>query len=122
MDELPTPPPNDFIIKPPDTTAVPPKSSKSKYLIIVSLIMVAAVAGIYVYMVNLSRPATVSVSRPVTSPAATPTPEKVLSQIATQSAFLALDAHVASLSADINNFILEDPALNPPTLELPLGF
>ena len=56
------------------------------------------------------------------TPRPTPTPERLLSPVATQSAFLALSGHVASLSAGINNFVLDDPQLTPPLIDLPLGF
>ena len=52
----------------------------------------------------------------------TPTPNRTLSTLATQSSFLALEQNVASLSSAIINFIIEDPGLSPPVLELSLGF
>lgn len=51
-----------------------------------------------------------------------PTPVRTLSAIASQSAFLALEAQSASLSSVIRNFVTQDPSLNPPVLDLPLGF
>ncbi len=56
------------------------------------------------------------------SPTPTPTPVRRPSAIATQSAFLLLDASVSSLSASIENYVVDDPMLSPPVLDLPLGF
>lgn len=55
------------------------------------------------------------------SPTPTPTPIRVLSAIATQSAFLALEQAQASLSAGLAGTNLDDPSLSPPVLDLPLG-
>lgn len=52
----------------------------------------------------------------------TPTPIRTLSRLASQSAFLSLEANVATLSSQLRNFVTEDPSLNPPVLDLPLGF
>ena len=59
-----------------------------------------------------------------TTPVATPTPTPVRtpSALATQSAFLALEQGVASLSAQITATQTQDQTLTPPVLDLPLGF
>lgn len=53
---------------------------------------------------------------------ATPTPIRKLSRLASESAFLTLEANVASLSGQLRTFVTDDPSLSPPVLELPLGF
>lgn len=58
----------------------------------------------------------------IQAPTATPTPVRLLSAIATQSAFVALNQTHASLSAGLTATNLDDPILSPPVLELPLGF
>lgn len=58
----------------------------------------------------------------VEAPTPTPTPVRVLSGIATQSAFMALQQSQASLSAGLAGTNLDDPSLSPPVLDLPLGF
>lgn len=60
------------------------------------------------------------VEKPLPTP--TPTPVRLPSALATQSAFLKLEANVASLSSSIKNYVVDDPSLSPPVLELPLGF
>ena len=52
----------------------------------------------------------------------TPTPVRQPSAIATQSAFLSLEASVSVLISDLNTLTLQDPSLSPPVLDLPLGF
>lgn len=56
------------------------------------------------------------------SPSPSPTPVRELSAIATQSAFISLEAHLASVSAAITVTNLDDPSLSPPVIDLPLGF
>lgn len=53
---------------------------------------------------------------------ATPTPELPPSLLATQSAYMALATSVASLSADLRASVVTDQTLNPPVIDLPLGF
>lgn len=62
----------------------------------------------------------VIVEKPIPTP--TPTPVRLPSALASQSAFLKLEANVASLSGAIKNYVVDDPSLSPPVLELPLGF
>jgi len=56
------------------------------------------------------------------APPPSPTPERQLSFIASQSAFIQIETNVASLSGSIQNIIVSDPSLSPPVLDLPLGF
>lgn len=65
------------------------------------------------------RPTGVTIT-PTAAP--TPTPTRVLSPLATQSAFLAVEEAVSSLSATLQATQIQDPSLTPPTLTLPLGF
>jgi hypothetical protein len=53
---------------------------------------------------------------------ATPTPDLPPSPLATESAYMTLAGSVASLSADLRASVVSDPTLNPPAIELPLGF
>ncbi|OGG11405.1 hypothetical protein A2Z00_00550 [Candidatus Gottesmanbacteria bacterium RBG_13_45_10] len=61
---------------------------------------------------------------PSPTPTVTPTPTPIhpYSAIASQSAFMELDTAIASLSGAINAFNVQNPALVPPVLDLPLGF
>ncbi len=56
------------------------------------------------------------------SPTPSPTPIRILSVIATDSAFQALRASQASLSSELSLLSPDDPSLTPPVLVLPLGF
>lgn len=57
-----------------------------------------------------------------TQPTPTPTPVRILSTIATQSAFINFENTIASLSSQLNNYVVDDPSLSPPVLDLPLGY
>ena len=61
---------------------------------------------------------------PTLTPTATvtPTPIRSFSIIATQSAFLELEEALSTLSADLQLYSVQDPALSPPELTLPLNF
>lgn len=74
----------------------------------------------YQLMSESKIPSTPIVANPTIFP--TPTPNRTLSALATQSSFLALEQNVASVSSAITNYIIEDPSLSPPVLELSLGF
>ena len=70
-------------------------------------------------LIKIKSPAT-AVPTPVS---AKPTPSnRQESEIATQSAFLTVSQSVASLSASLSTLTITDTILNPPVVELPLGF
>lgn len=98
------------------------KMNIPKPMIALLILVVLAFAATFLFVKLTAKPAIVVAPSPTIAARPTPTPERLLSPVATQSALLALDAHVASLSAGINNFILDDPQLTPPVIELPLGF
>ncbi len=55
-------------------------------------------------------------------PYPSPTSARLPSLLASQGAFLKFVSDVASLSASISNYVVDDPSLSPPVLQLPLGF
>jgi len=59
---------------------------------------------------------------PTPSIVVTPTPPQNLSRIASTSAFLEFGGEVASLSAVLNAFVLQDATLAPPILETDIEF
>jgi hypothetical protein len=58
------------------------------------------------------------------SPTVTPLPTSTrsLSSFASQSAFLMTEQNIQQLPSAIQNAILDDATVNPPVLDLPLGF
>ena len=52
----------------------------------------------------------------------TPTPALTPAPLATESAYMVLQGTVASLSAQISASVVTDATLNPPVINLPLGF
>lgn len=104
----------------------PPKQKTGSSIIktILSVLAVLALGGWVGFWVNK----TVTQIKP-TAPAATPsvsaqptTTHRKESAIASQSAFLTAVQSVASLSASVSNLTVTDTILNPPAVELPLGF
>jgi hypothetical protein len=85
-------------------------------VVLAGTLVVLAATGVF------SRPQTALQAPAEALPTPTPTPVRALSAIASQSAFLALEAAVASLSANIQALPPQDPSLSPPVLDLELGF
>lgn len=80
-------------------------------------------AGLFLTWRSLtSAPGAPQAPTPTPTLVPTPTPIRTLSRLASESAYLALEVNVASLSSGLRTFITEDPSLSPPVLELPLGF
>jgi len=66
------------------------------------------------------KPSTPTTATPIN---AQPTPSnRQESAIASQSAFLSAQQSVASLAASLSTLTITDTILNPPAVELPLGF
>ncbi len=85
----------------------------------IGLIILVVVAAITIQMSQKNQVATTLTPQP-TIP--TPTPIRILSKIATESAFMNLETSVASLSAVMAGYPISDPSLKPPVLDLKLGF
>lgn len=60
--------------------------------------------------------------QPQNGPSTTPAILRTPSAIASQSAFLELDAAINSLNAAITGYVVQDLTLTPPVLDLKLGF
>lgn len=88
---------------------------------ILSSIIVLGIVGFIFMQYNAGRQTT-QVAEPTPTAFPTPTPVLALSQIATTSAFMSFTERVASLSAQINGFSLQDGALNPPALDTEITF
>lgn len=133
MDEASFAPPDPVVIQDPVGSSIPSvalgqaNSSKQKKFstikVITGIIVVItlAIGGIFMQRARVSPP------KPPVSPSpqvvlATPTPERQLSLVASQSAFIQLQLNVSSLTSNIQNVIVSDPSLAPPVLDLPLGF
>ncbi len=91
------------------------------WVIALGAVAVGIVIFLFVRQFFVSAPDPVA---PTPTPTMTPTPTPVrpLSNIATSSSFLILEESVASLSAEVSVYRVDDPALTPPDLTLPLGF
>ncbi len=97
-----------------------PKGSFTPLVIAGIIVLVVGTAGLFIYKNMQKKPVpVVNVKIP---PTPTPTPVRILSTLATQSAFLRLENTIASLSSQLNNYVVDDPSLSPPVLDLPLGY
>lgn len=106
------------------TDAVPvpvePAPANRRLWIIAGAVTVACILALLLIKNLLTAPKPEPIHIPP-SPTPTPTPIRILSAVATQSAFLALEQAQASLSASLAGTNLDDPSLSPPVLDLPLG-
>lgn len=116
--------PEQPLIEPTVVEETPQKSESHLKLIIIVLtvFLIASVSGLaFVISQSKSQGATTVAPSP-TVPPPTPTPTRKLSSFATDSAFINFEASVATLSAVTAGYPIFDPSLNPPKLDLPLGF
>jgi hypothetical protein len=95
-----------------------------KWLPIVIILILVILVGIGV-LTRISGPSpqqTTDVPTPTPALQFTPQPSRSLSGIGTQPEFQDFQAAVATLSAAIAEYTVNDPTLTPPQLVLPLGF
>lgn len=81
------------------------------------------IAALFIARTVVRSPAPTPATRTTPSIAPTisiPAPNKNLSPVATQSAFIAIEEPIASLSAEIDLFNPNDPSLTPPNITVPL--
>lgn len=94
------------------------KHSFDPRVVFILLILVGIIGG---YMTGVKPVSPTTLPTPSDTP--TPTPKtKIVSTIATQSAYRELTVSVASLSASLRALQTTETTLTPPTVELPLGF
>lgn len=95
-------------------------TSKRLLLIVTVLLGSALVVVTILYMRSLqSKEEPLFTPTPTAPPTPTPTPN--VSRIATTSAFAAYSEEIASFSATLNSFTLQDSTLAPPILDLNIG-
>lgn len=100
---------------------MPPVSKKKDVWIIAGAVVVVGIIGLIAIKSLFTTPQKPTVQGEET-PTPTPTPVRILSAIATQSAFVALEQALASFSSALAATSVDDPSLSPPALDLPLGF
>lgn len=99
-----------------------PVTSKRNPIIIALIIGISIIIAMILFI--QSNRSTVSQQQVAVTPtiAPSPTPPQNLSRISTTSAFRAFSEEVASFSAIINSFPLQDGTLTPPVLDTELEF
>jgi len=109
---------------PPAVSPAPPAPKRDYHIILILLLPLVAIVGSY-FLFRTKEPQTTVVdpsSTPPQAPIATQNPGRSLSQVATQSAYLALEQQVVDLSTQISQTSPQDVRTAPPSLILPLGF
>lgn len=91
-------------------------------IIILTVLLVVSVSILSFVIIRFPRQEVTTVAPSPTVPPPTPTPTRKLSSFATDSAFINFEASVATLSAVTAGYPIFDSSLNPPKLDLPLGF
>lgn len=104
-----------------EETAPVVQNKKKDIWIIAGVVVVIGIIGLFAVR-NFYKPPTIPIVVREETPTPSPTPVRSLSQIATQSAFIALEEAYSSFSTSLTTTNLDDPSLSPPTLDLPLGF
>lgn len=106
----------------PPLPGMPPPAPSHNLIIAASIAIILGIGAVFGWKaITSQKPVSVAPS-PTPPPTPTPTPIRVFSALSTESAYLYLDARVASLSASVKNYVVEDPSLSPPVLDLPLDF
>ncbi|HLD24381.1 MAG TPA: hypothetical protein VJB96_00475 [Patescibacteria group bacterium] len=104
----------------PPASGKPSADRKKRIILIGGLVTVGALLFGFLYFSSMQpRDETPATPTPTEMPTPTPTPN--VSRIATTSAFAAYSAEIASFSATVNSFTLQDSTLAPPILDLDLG-
>lgn len=99
----------------------PQEPKKRDIWIIAGVVVLIGIIGLIVIR-NVYKPSPTPIVVREETPTPTPTPVRILSAIASQSAFMALEAAYSSFSSSLTATNLDDPSLTPPLLHLPLGF
>lgn len=101
---------------------VPPAGQKFPLWGVAIIVILIGTGTLFTWRSLTLVPETPAVPSPTPTVSSSPTPIRKLSRLASESAFLTLEANVASLSGQLRTFVTDDPSLSPPVLELPLGF
>lgn len=104
--------------------ASPPKKPglpKNTILLIGGILLLSLVVFSFLFLQSNQTQQSAEPEEIVPTEVLTPTPLPNLSRISTTSAFRAFREEVASFSAVLNTFTLQDPAFTPPVFETELG-
>lgn len=110
---------------PPAPEKAPPpvgKSDTNRPIIITAVILgIGILLFAFLYVKSSMQPKEEALVRPTPTIIPTPTPPPNLSRISTTSAFISYSEEVASFSAILNGFTLQDSTLTPPVLDVELN-
>lgn len=117
----PEPPPVIPQAATPPQTSKPPFVPKKTILIIIGIIVAMCIVVGILYTRLTANQSDGNAPTPIPTTVVTPTPVQSLSAISTTSAFMEYHNAVASFSATLTSFDMQDRGLTPPMLELELG-
>lgn len=122
MPPITPPPPVTPGIAPPPTgkTPKPAASSGKTVMIVAGLLAVGILISGFLYLRSTTPPKEEAVVPATPTIVPTPTQQPNLSRISTTSAFMRYSEEVASFSAVLNAFSLQDSTLVPPILDIEL--
>lgn len=113
-------PPLAGIATPPPTQAKA-KQMNTLYIVIGAVLCVAILVFGFLYARSTTPTSNTPTVAVTPTEAPTPTPPPNVSRIATTSAFLTFKEEIASFSATLNAFSLQDSTLAPPIMDLELN-
>jgi hypothetical protein len=106
----------------PQAPAQPPKAAFNiPPVAIIAGVVIVLIIGSILFATGKKQDVVVAPT-PTPTNTPTPTPIRALSPFATQSAFLQFETAVTSLPGTIQGASIQDPTIDPPVLDLPLGF
>jgi cytoskeletal protein RodZ len=114
-------PPTYGPVRTKEAPPAPPRPSKKPLLILIVAVVVL-IAGSLIIITKQTQSPSEPVTTPTPTVAAVPTQTRELSAIATQSAFMEFQSSVEAMPAAVQNAVLDDQAMAPPVIALPLGF
>lgn len=98
-----------------------PTGDRKKLIIVISAVLGIGILLFGILYFQSLQPIEEMPSTPTPTEVPTPTPTPNVSRIATTSAFRSFSEEVASFSATLNSFTIQDSTLAPPLLDLELG-
>lgn len=110
------------VVLPTQTPVEPPKQQRNVSVWIVAMGIVIVILTIIAWFARTRSQSPDTTVTPTPTATASATTNRVLSAIATQSAFIKFEADLTALTQGIQNTQIQNQQLLPPRLDLPLGF
>ncbi len=116
----PPPPPVVPMVQPPQSAPAQSTRSNRMVLIVAAVLALGILIFGFLYLKSSTQPKEAPMTPIIPTTVPSPTPQPNLSRISTTSAFMGYSEEVASFSAILNAFSLQDGTLIPPILDIEL--